>query len=336
MSEIDLSVVCPVTRHVTDLSGVHREFEEALGSTGLSVEFIYVLDGPWTGAEATMEGIRHSRFPVRVFTMAKGFGEATALQFGFEQAHGARILTVADRPQIDAATVHAVLERLDGGADLVVTRRDPRSDAFLNRLQNRVFHGLVRKLTGQGFRDLSCGLRGMTAEVAHKLELYGDQHRFIPVVAVRHGFKVEEVPGNQHPGNRGLRLRGVGIYVRRLLDILNIYFLHKFTRKPLRFFGLFGLFAAALGGLLMFLLALQKVLFQEQLSDRPVLLLGALLFVLGIQVMSIGLLGEIVIFLSSKRDMPEVAEATDPREGGAAPAQVEGGEDGVVYRQDAV
>ena len=330
MSDVQISVVCPVTKHVTDLSAVHREFEAALAKDGRPVEFIYVLDGPWTGAEETMGGLRDAKVPVRVFTMAKGFGEATALQLGFERAQGRYILTIADREQIDPEVSLEILKRLDEGADIVVTRREPRSDAFLNRLQNKVFHGLVRRLTGQGFKDLSCGLRGMQAEVARRLELYGDQHRFIPVIAVRCGYPVQEVPGAQHTSNRGLRLRGVGIYVRRLLDILNIYFLTKFTRKPLRFFGLVGLASSVLGGGILFLLALQKLIFQSQLSDRPLLLLGALLFVLGAQVMSIGLLGEIVIFLSSKRDMPEVAELIEMR------SKATPGDDDVTYQQDAV
>lgn len=331
MSKYEISVVCPVTKHVSELAAVHREFEAELAKTGRSIEFIYVLDGPWTGGEKQMAGIEQSRYPVRVFTMANGFGEATALQYGFDQAQGRTILTIADRPQIEAATVHAVLDQLGQGCEMVVTRREPRRDALLNRFQSRVFHGLVRWLTGKSFHDLTCGLRGLTAELAKSLDLYGDQHRFIPVLALRRGYKVVELPGGQHAANTGLRLRGPGIYVRRLLDILNIYFLTKFTRKPLRFFGLIGLAVGAVGGVLLTLLAIARLFYDVKLADKPMVLLGALLFVLGVQVMSIGLIGEIIIFLSSKRDMPETVEVRE-----LAPADGEGETSDVVAHKDAV
>ena len=330
MSQYEISVVCPVTKHVSELAAVHREFENELAKSDKSIEFIYVLDGPWTGAETQMAGMESSRYPVRVFTMANGFGEATALQYGFDQAQGTTIVTIADRPQIDAATVHEVLAKLGDGCEMVVTRREPRRDALLNRLQSKVFHGLVRWLTGKSFADLTCGLRALTADLAKGLDLYGDQHRFIPVLALRRGYKVAEIPGNQHAANTGLRLRGPGIYVRRLLDILNIYFLTKFTRKPLRFFGLIGLAVGAVGGVLLTLLAIARLFFDVQLADKPMVLLGALLFVLGVQVMSIGLIGEIIIFLSSKRDMPEAVDVRDLRDEG------DGGTDDVVAHKDAV
>ncbi len=306
--EIEISLVCPVGKHVTELESVHREFREVLESTGRTAEFVYVIDGPWTGAEPVLRKLRDDRFPIRVFTTAKGFGEATALQFGFERARGRLILTIPDRPQIEAAVLLRVLADLDQGHEVVVTCRSPRTDAFLNRLQSRAFHGLVRLLVGHGFQDLSCGVRGLTTEAARKLDLYGDQHRFIPIIAAKLGYRVKEIPGRQHSHNESLRLRGIGIYTRRLLDILNIYFLTKFTRKPLRFFGLVGMAIGGLGFAISAYLAVQRLLRSSPLADRPLLILGILLIVLGVQVMSIGLLGEIIIFLSAKREEPEVEE----------------------------
>ncbi len=332
MSDVDISVVCPVGRHAGDLTEVYREYAAVLETLDARVEWIYVFDGPWTGAEKTMGGIRDGRFPVTVLTMANGFGEATALQLGFERARGRFVLTVPDRHQIDPGTLREIVRRLDAGEDMVVTRREPRSDALLNRIQSRVFHGLVTWLTGRTFRDLTCGLRGMTREVALALDLYGDQHRFLPVLALRRGFRVSEIPGNQHAQNTALRLRGPGIYVRRLLDILNIYFLTKFTRKPLRFFGLIGLGVGSVGALVLFVLAVQKIFFGAALAGRPLVLLGALLLVLGVQVMSIGLLGEIIIFLANRREIPDVRTLDAPEDAGGA-EDVEGE---VLRRRDAI
>jgi CTP:molybdopterin cytidylyltransferase MocA len=305
---VDLSVVCPVGKHVFDLPTVHREFDEALSETGRSVEFVYVVDGQRTFAAASVGDLRESRFPVRVFTTARGFGEATALQYGFERARGRFILTIADRPQIDAATARDVLDRLERGHEVVVTRREPRTDAWPNRLQSRVFHALVRRLVGHDFRDLSCGLRGFTAEAARRLELYGDQHRFIPVIAARLGYRVLEIPGRQHAENTALRLRAPGLYASRLLDVLNIYFLTRFTRRPLRFFGMIGAIVGGVGFAISAWLAAERLLGFSGLAERPLLLLGVLLIVVGVQVVSIGLLAEIIIFLSARREIPQARE----------------------------
>lgn len=308
---VEISVVCPVGRDGRDLEQVHREFREALASTNRTAEFIYVLDGHWPEHEAALRKIREDRFPTRVLRMAKGFGEATALQVGFERAAGSYVLTVSAWLQIDAKVVLRVLEALDGGAEAVVTRREPRSDALFNRIQSRVFHGLIRRLVGQNFEDMTCGVRGFTREAALKLDLYGDQHRFIPVIAVRHGYHVTEIPGAQHSANKQIRLYAPGVYLRRLLDILNIYFLTQFTRKPLRFFGLVGSTIGAIGLLLTAWLAVERLAFDLPLADRPLLLLGILLIVLGVQVISIGLLGEIIIFLSARRETPEIGALID-------------------------
>ena len=305
---VEISVVCPVGKHVLDLQTVHHEFHEVLARSGRMAEFIYVVDGPWTGAEGVLKKLRDDRFPIRVFNTARGFGEATALQYGFEKARGRYVLTIPDRPQIDAAALVEILNRLDQGADVVVTRREPRTDPWFNQLQSRVFHGLVRRLVRSSFNDLSCGLRGFSLEAAHRLQLYGDQHRFIPVIAAKVGYRVIEIPGKQHPMNEALRVRVPGVYARRLLDILNIYFLSRFTRKPLRFFGLIGLTVGAVGFVISAYLATLRLLGLSGLANRPLLLLGVLLIVLGVQVMSIGLLGEIIIFLSPKREIPEVTE----------------------------
>jgi CTP:molybdopterin cytidylyltransferase MocA len=308
VSRCDVSVVCVVGDDCRDLGGVHVEFRQALAATGRAVEFVYVLDGPRPEAQAALARNADRVLPVRVVHMAKGFGHATGLEVGFAKAEGRYVLTIPDRPQIDPTVVGEILRLLDGGAQLVATRREPRRDALPNRLQSRVFHGLVRRLAGHDFQDLTCELRGMTQDVARRLHLYGDQHRFIPILAARAGFAVMEIPGTQHPDNRQLRLRWPGVYGRRLLDILNIYFLTRFTRKPLRFFGLIGAAVGLPGLAICLFLAGQRLWVDTPIRERPLLLLGVLLIVIGVQLVSLGLLGEIIIFMSGRRDEPETVE----------------------------
>jgi glycosyltransferase involved in cell wall biosynthesis len=305
---VEISLVCPVGRDLFDLAANHREFAEVIASTGRTAEFIYVVDGSRPEAIEQLAQIRDQQHRVRVFRMARGFGEATAMQVGFQRAEGKYVLTIPDRPQIEAKVLLDVLASLDQGNAVVVTRRWPRTDALLNRVQARVFHSLVRWAVKQEFHDLTCGVRGFTRDAALKLDLYGDHHRFIPVIAARQGYRVLELDGAQHTRNQALRLQSPGVYARRLLDILNILFLARFTRKPLRFFGLLGLVGGLAGFAITGYLAVQRLLGFSPLADRPLLLLGVLLIVLGVQVTAIGLLGEIIIFFASKRDTPEVGE----------------------------
>jgi dolichol-phosphate mannosyltransferase len=154
---------------------------------------------------------------------------------------------------------------------------------------------------------MTCGLRGFTLEASRSLDLYGDIHRFIPLLAVARGFQVEEIPVRQREEDAQLRMFGPGVYFRRLLDVLHVFFLTKFARKPLRFFGLIGLVTAAAGFLITAGLSVQRLFGQTALADRPLLLLGVLLLALGIQIVSIGLIGEIVIFFGAReRETPSV------------------------------
>jgi len=305
---IEISLVCAVGRHAFDLLRVHREFRDVLDRIDRSAEFIYVLEASQAELASSLATVCEDRFPIRILRMAKGFGEAMALQIGFDRAVGRYVLTITDRPQVEARVIEDVLAELDGGAQVVVTRREPRADPLLNRLQASIFNKLVRRLVHQDFRDMGCGVRGFTRRAARGLDLYGDQHSFIPILACRRGYRVVEIPGRQHVENRNLRLYRPGVYVRRLLDILNIYFLTSFTRKPLRFFGLIGATIGGVGFAICTYLAILRLGGATALADKPLLILGVLLLTVGVQVTSIGLLGEIIIFLSSKRATPEVEE----------------------------
>jgi glycosyltransferase involved in cell wall biosynthesis len=309
--DIEISVVCAPERWAGDLAAVHREFREQLLRTGRRAEFLYVLNGPRQSAEESLSRLEEDHFEVRVLRLARGFDEAAALQHAFDRARGRYVLTIPDRFQIDPAVIVEVLAGLDNGDEVVVTRREPRRDALFNRLQSKIFHAFVRRIYGQRFHDLTCDLRGLTLEAARKLQLYGDLHRFIPVLAASKGFRVAEIPGEQRPEDRKLRLFGPGVYARRLLDILHLYFLTRFTRKPLRFFGLIGMVFGIIGVAISAALAYGKLFLGTGLADRPLLILGVLLIVLGVQITSIGLLGEIIIFLSPRRDAPEIIEVRD-------------------------
>lgn len=300
-TEPDVSVVVPVVERHGDLAQLYREFAAELARLGLTAEFIFVVDDHLRGAVPVLREIQAApEQPIEVVLLGGPFGESAALTTGFNRARAERIVTLASYFQVEPAGLGPALQALDEGADLVVGRRHPRIDSLFNRLQTRLFHGIVRSFTRTGFHDLSCGFKVMKKRVARELSLYGGLHRFIPLLALHRGFTVREIAVPQRREDCATRYYGTPTYVGRLLDILNVFFLTKFTRTPLRFFGLLGLGLLALGCGIDLVAVLEKVFFATGLSDRAVLLLGVLLVVLGVQTLSLGLIGEIIIFTHAR------------------------------------
>jgi glycosyltransferase involved in cell wall biosynthesis len=309
----DLTVVCAVTHEATELVQIYEEAREALEPTRRSVEYLFVVPGRSTVLDAQIAAMQESPgHPVRVLRLARDFGESAALQVGFEHARGRFVLTLTDHRQVDFAVLPRILELLERGEKIVTVRRDPRHDALFSRLQSRAFNAISQFLVGEKLQDIACGVRGLTRQTAIELDLYGDQHRFIPLLAIRRGYDVREIPAPQHRADRSLKIDPIGSYIRRLLDIVAIFFLTRFSRKPLRFFGLIGGGLGLAGFVICAVLAVQRLLNLTALGDRPLLLLGVLLIVLGVQMASLGLLGELIIFLSTRRETPQVIETTGP------------------------
>lgn len=302
LGDPEVSVVVPVVERIGDLAQIYREFSAELSRLGRSAEFIFVLE----------ERLRSEVLPVLrrlqegeereilIVLLGGRFGESAALTLGLDRARGEIIVTLASYFQVEPSGLGAAFAELDKGVDLVGGRRFPRIDSAFNRAQSRLFHGFVSRLTSTDFHDVSCGFKVMRRRVARELNLYGGLHRFIPVLALSHGFTVREIPVAQRVEDRGTRYYGTGVYLGRLLDILTIFFLMKFTRMPLRFFGLLGSALFAGGFLAAATAAVEKVFFETGISDRAVLLLGVLLMVLGVQTLSLGLIGEIIIFTHAR------------------------------------
>lgn len=300
-SSVAISVIVAVTERHGDLGEVYRAHAEVLRQSGYSFEFLFVLDGGFEGAAQALEPFRAAGEPVRVLTLPREFGEATVLMVGFAQAQGEILITLPAYFQVVPEGVVEVLKKVEEGYDLVITRRFPRIDSWINQIQTRGFHFLIHRLTGVQLHDTNCGLRGIRRRVVSDVHLYGDLQRFLPLLAYQRGFRVIEVEVPQHPTEGHIRVYHPGLYLRRLLDVLMLTFLFKFTRKPLRFFGLIGAGLFGVGFLVSLVLAVQKILGTTDLADRPLLILGVLLMVLGVEIGSIGLLGEMIIFTHARK-----------------------------------
>ena len=300
-----LSVIIPITERYDDPAELFEAYNQALAGLGYDYEVIYVLDGPYPDTRRTLEVLQAAGHPVRVLQLSKKFGEATALTAASDHARGDILMTLPAFFQVEPSSLPRLVEGLEDD-DMVIVRRWPRTDSAFNRLQTSLFNRLLSFLTGARFHDLGCGVRIFRRTVPEAVPLYGDQHRFMPVLALRQGFRVREIDLPQSPRDSFRRVYRPGVYPRRLLDMLTVFFLIKFTKKPLRFFGLIGSGTAALGGLALLYVIVERLFFDVGLADRPALLLSSLMVVLGVQIFGLGLIGELIIFTHA-REIKEYA-----------------------------
>jgi glycosyltransferase involved in cell wall biosynthesis len=294
-----VSVIVPVCGRRADMKVLYSEYKAGLHATGLPFEFIFVLDGPRLDAARALDELLRSGEDFSVVRLTRSFGEAAALMAGFERATGDILLTLPAYHQIEAQDIRKLIAAL-GAADVAIGHRWPRHGSFFERLRRSAFHRLVNFVTGSRFKDLGCGARAMRRKVMEEIDLYGDQHRFIAILATRLGFSVTEIAVRQSAADRFERIYSPRAYAHYVLDLFSIFFLVRFTKRPLRFFGMLGAVTFSLGALVIAVLATQRLFFDEKLADRPALLLGALLVVLGMQIFALGLLGELIIFTHAR------------------------------------
>lgn len=290
-----VSVIVPVGERQTPIADLYAEYKSGLRLLGAPYEFIFVLDGPFPTVESALMQLAARGEPITIVSLSRYFGEATALMIGFEHAAGGIVVTLPAYLQVEGCEIGKLVAAL-GAADLVVGYREPRASSWFQTLRQWVFHELLRLVTRLSFRDLGCNARALNRKVLEEVHLYGDQQRFLPLLADRQGFRVIQVALRQSKGDRREEMYRPRSYMRGLLDIFNVFFLVRFTKKPLRFFGMIGVATFGLGILELLYLIFQRIYFHSPLADRPAMLLASLLIVLGVQMFALGLLGELIIF----------------------------------------
>lgn len=291
-----VSVVIPVADDIGDIDRSHHGYRRALARLGKPLEFIYVLDGPLPRTLQALRALKAAGEPVEILSFATPFGEAAALTVGFRHAAGDIVFTLTPYAVVEPDSLPRLLDALSA-SDLVVARRVPVDGRTLPKQTK--FGRMVNALFGTSLHDIRCGVRAMRAEVAKDLTIYGNQYRFLPLLAQAQGFVVSETDLPAVPAAQR-RQRVLPVDVSLLLDITTVYFLLRFLRKPFRFFGGFGLAVLAVGVLFTAWLVIARLLFDVPLVDRPALVLSTLMIVLGIQILSVGLIGEIVTFTYAK------------------------------------
>jgi glycosyltransferase involved in cell wall biosynthesis len=313
-----ISVVVPVVERADDLVTLYRTFSAELDARGEEHEFVFVFDGGFS-PPPELSALSQEHDDLRFLRFARAFGETAALRLGIERSRGDVILTLPAYFQVKPEGLGALLEALSDETDMVVASRSPRIDSWLNRVQSVAFNRMIAGVSDRPFHDIACGVRLIRRSVAEGLPLYGDLHRFLPALAMREGYRVTEVAVPQHPGNARTRLYGPGVYARRLLDIAAFFFLAKFTEKPLRFFGLVGSGFFLAGAITSLVLLVNRIVEGQGIANRPLLLLAVLLLALGVQLLGLGLIGEIIVHLRAPhRRAYRVRERTHSASSGQA------------------
>ncbi|HVE77594.1 MAG TPA: hypothetical protein VNA89_01975 [Gemmatimonadaceae bacterium] len=295
-----LTVVVPVAERPEPLAPLYDEYAAALRRRGWDAEFVFVAPHYFAELTAPLEELGEQGERVRVIHVGRNVGETGLLRIALSERVAEIVVTAPPYRQVEASALADVVERVAGGADFAVARRWPRQDPLINRAQHRVLHGMIDGLSGGRVHDIGCGVRAMRRDLLQAIPLYGDFARFLPLLALHAGFVVEEVPATQHPHDQRRRVYAPGVYLRRAIDVLGLFFLLRFTDKPLRFFGLIGALLGAAGAVLLSVLFVQRI-GGEGVADRPMLVLAVLLVTLGVQSVALGLIGEMIVHFHAAR-----------------------------------
>jgi glycosyltransferase involved in cell wall biosynthesis len=295
-ARVALSVVVPLFNEVENVEDLHRQLTAALEPAGRAFELVLVDDGSTDGTRERLIELEERDPRVRAVLLRRNFGQTAAFSAGFDRSRGDVVVTSDGDLQNDPADIPALVERLErDDLDMVCGWRRERQDPLSKRIPSFFANRLISWATGVRLHDYGCSLKAMRGEVARGIRLYGEMHRFIPAVASWMGVSLAEVPVNHRPRTRGRSKYGLGRTVRVLLDLFTVKFLHSYGTRPAHLFGLLGLGLGALGTAILAYLAVLKIAFGEALAGRPLLLLGALLFLTGVTLVSFGLMGELLV-----------------------------------------
>ncbi len=288
-----ISVVVPVHDEERSVALLYDELRSALEPLDTPWEAIFVDDGSTDGTFSALTRLHAGEQNVRVVRLRRNFGKAAALVAGFDQARGETVVTIDGDLQDDPAEIPRLLAKLDEGFDLVSGWKTRRRDPLSRRILSRIFNRVTSAFSGVRLHDMNCGLKAYRAEVVHGLRLYGELHRFIPVLAHYRGFRIAELPVNHRQREHGRSRYGVERYVRGFLDLLTVSFIGRYRHRPLHLFGGFGLILGFFGSAILIYLTVVKAL-GHAIGQRPLLLLGVLLVVIGMQFFSLGLISEMI------------------------------------------
>ncbi len=292
---MNLSIVVPVYNEEANLEPLVQEIKSVLEPTGTDYEIIIVDDGSSDGSYPLLSRLYRKDPRLKILCLKRNFGQTAAVAAGFAHAQGKVIIAMDGDGQNDPGDIPALLKKLEEGYDLVSGWRFPRADPFLSRrLPSQIANRLISWITQVKLHDYGCTLKALRREIAQDLKLYGEMHRFIPAMAYERGAKIAEIQVHHRPRRWGKSKYGIARTFRVILDLVTVKFLLSYSTRPLHIFGLIGLSSGAIGFVTAVYLTVQKIFYGIDIGGRPLLLLAALLILIGVQFISMGLLGEML------------------------------------------
>ncbi len=292
---MDLSIVIPIYNEVDNLRPLCQRVHAVLAPLDWSYELVLIDDGSQDGSSELLAELHAEDDTLKVLRFRRNFGQTAALAAGFEYAHGDVIVSLDGDLQNDPVDIPRLLAKLDEGYDLVNGWRMKRQDPFLSRrLPSQIANKIISLTTRVKLHDYGCTLKAFRRDVAKGLKLYGEMHRFIPALAGDMGARIAELPVTHHARKHGTSKYGLARTLWVVLDLLTVKFMSSYATRPSHLFGFLGLIAVLVGGGITTVLGIQRLLFDVQLANRPILLLGILLLVTGVQLMTTGLIAELL------------------------------------------
>jgi glycosyltransferase involved in cell wall biosynthesis len=300
----DLSIVIPVYNEHESLPELHRQISAVVEGLGKTWEAVYVDDGSTDGSARVLSELQASDDRVVVATQRRNFGKSLALDVGFALARGAIVITMDADLQDDPAEIPNLIAKLDEGYDLVSGWKQNRQDPPSKTIPSRIANAITTRVTGLKLHDMNCGLKAYRAECARSVRLYGDLHRYIPILAYYNGFRVTEIPVVHHARRFGRSKYGPGRLLRGGFDLMTVLFLNNFRYRPLHLFGATGLLMLLAGFVINAYLSIEWFNGVRPLSQRPLLTLGVLLMMMGVQLLTMGLLAELLVSYIQRQEDP--------------------------------
>ena len=301
---VSISAIVPVTHRTDDIVEITKDYIAVLDSMEQDFEILFIVDGDKPEAFESLQELAATDVRIRIIKFAKSFGDAAAIDAGFRYSSGEVLLTLPAHYQVDPESIKTLIDSLDSCDMAVARRKSSKQKSHFAAFRRRLFHWLVRISSGESFSDLGCSARAFKRKILEEIPVYGEQHIFLPLLASKQGFRVKEVQVAEAMRDRPKSRSSAGFYLQRVLDIFTVVFLVRFTKKPIRFFGMIGSITFVFGLSVLLYIIGQRLIFGVALADRPALLVSSLLTVLGLQIFALGLLGELIIFTHA-RDMKE-------------------------------
>ena len=294
--DLDLSMVVPIYNEVENVAELHARLHAVLDDLGCSFEIIAVDDGSTDGTGEILKSLAANDPHLKVVRFRRNFGQTAGFAAGFDLARGQTVITIDADLQNDPADIPLLLDKMAEGYDVVSGWRLHRQDPLISRkIPSMIANRLISWVTGVYLHDYGCSLKAYDWYVVKNVHLYGELHRFIPALASYMGVRVAEIPVRHYPRQKGKSKYGISRTLRVILDLLTVRFLLSYSARPMQLFGSLGLGAFGCGFAIAAYLTVVKLVLKQDIGDRPLLLLAILLIMVGIQLLTMGLLGELVV-----------------------------------------